>query len=64
MVTSELISPKIIYEVVKSVFEDFDEFRNLHPAFAVLRKKEMIEEALSAPLHVGALRYYKERGWI
>ncbi len=64
MVTSELISPKIIYEVVKSVFEDFDEFRNLHPAFAVLRKKEMIEEALSAPLHVGAVRYYKERGWI
>ena len=64
MVTSISASPNTVYEVVKSVFEDFDEFKNLHPAFAVLRKKEMIEEALSAPLHIGALKYYKERGWI
>tara|TARA_B100000700_G_scaffold267831_1_gene308068 strand:+ start:882 stop:1853 length:972 start_codon:yes stop_codon:yes gene_type:complete len=64
MVTSIRTSPNTVYEVVKSVFEDFDEFKNLHPAFAVLRKKEMIREALSAPLHIGALKYYKERGWI
>ena len=64
VVTSIRTSPNIVYEVVKSVFEDFDKFKNMHPAFAVLRKKEMIEEALSAPLHIGALKYYKERGWI
>ena len=64
VVTSIRTSPNIVYEVVKSVFEDFDKFKNMHPAFAVLRKKEMIEESLSAPLHIGALKYYKERGWI
>ena len=51
-----------VYEVVKSVFENFDSFRKLHPAFANLQKEEMIKDGLSAPLHDGAVRYYKEAG--
>jgi len=51
-----------VYEVVKSVFENFDSFRKLHPAFANLKKEEMIKDGLSAPLHDGAVRYYKEAG--
>ncbi len=51
-----------VYVVVKSVFENFDDFKKLHPAFANLDKKEMIKDGLSAPLHDGAAKYYKEAG--
>ena len=51
-----------IYQIVKSVFENFDDFRKLHPAFANLKKEEMVQDGLSAPLHNGAARYYKEAG--
>jgi len=52
----------VVYTVVKSVFENFDKFKKLHPAFANLKKEEMISAALSAPLHDGAKKYYKEVG--
>jgi len=52
----------VVYTVVKSVFENFDKFKKLHPAFANLKKEEMISDALSAPLHDGAKKYYKEVG--
>jgi len=51
-----------VYQVVKAVFENFDDFRKLHPAFANLKKEEMIKDGLSAPLHDGAKRYYMEAG--
>ncbi|MBF0255041.1 MAG: TAXI family TRAP transporter solute-binding subunit [Gammaproteobacteria bacterium] len=51
-----------LYQVVKAVFENLDDFRKLHPAFANLDPKSMVSESLSAPLHEGALRYYKEAG--
>ena len=51
-----------IYQIVKAVFENFDQFKKLHPAFATLDKKKMITEGLSAPLHAGAAKYYKEAG--
>lgn len=54
----------VVYQTVKSVFENFDRFKRLHPAFAKLEPSEMISQGLSAPLHEGAARYYKERGWI
>lgn len=52
----------VVYEVVKAVFGNFDTFRDLHPAFANLKKAEMVKDSLSAPLHAGAARYYKEVG--
>ena len=51
-----------VYHVVKSVFENFDDFRKLHPAFNNLKKSEMVKDGLSAPLHDGAKKYYKEAG--
>ena len=62
-VTSTALSADIVYQVVKAVFDDFDDFKKLHPAFANLKESEMISDSLSAPLHEGALRYYKERGF-
>ena len=61
-VTSAKVPEDIIYNVVKAVFENFDQFKKLHPAFANLKKEEMIKDGLSAPLHKGAVKYYKEAG--
>jgi hypothetical protein len=63
-VSSATVPEEIIYNVVKAIFENFDEFKKLHPAFDVLKKEEMVKDGLSAPLHAGALRYYKEAGLI
>jgi TRAP transporter TAXI family solute receptor len=61
-VSSAKVTEKVIYNVVKAVFENFDDFKKLHPAFKVLKKEEMIKDGLSAPLHKGAVKYYKEAG--
>ncbi len=53
-----------VYQVVKAVFDNFDEFKKLHPALANLKPESMIKDGLTAPLHEGAARYYKEKGWI
>jgi len=53
-----------VYQVVKAVFDNFDEFKKLHPALANLNPQNMAKDGLSAPLHEGAARYYKEKGWI
>lgn len=63
-VTSAEVPEDLVYVVVKAVFENFDQFRSLHPAFANLKEEEMISDSLSAPLHPGAAKYYAERGWI
>ncbi|NVO55348.1 TAXI family TRAP transporter solute-binding subunit [Rhodobacteraceae bacterium B1Z28] len=63
-VTSADVSDDAVYAVVSSVFENFDDFKKLHPAFANLKPEEMIADGLSAPLHPGAEKYYKEKGWI
>ncbi len=64
LVASDQVSDEVVYQTVKAVFENFDRFKRLHPAFATLKEEQMISEGLSAPLHDGAVRYYKERGWL
>ncbi|MGR0277694.1 TAXI family TRAP transporter solute-binding subunit [Marinomonas dokdonensis] len=61
-VSSTNVSDELIYNVVKAVFENFETFKKLHPAFANLKKEEMVKDGLSAPLHPGAVKYYKEAG--
>lgn len=63
-VSSTNTPAKTVYQVVKAVFENFDSFQKLHPAFKVLKKREMVKDGLSAPLHEGALKYYKEVGLV
>jgi len=53
-----------IYQVVKAMLDNFDRFKKLHPAFAGLKEADMIKYGLSATLHDGAIKYYKERGWM
>ncbi|MDI5934463.1 TAXI family TRAP transporter solute-binding subunit [Halomonas kalidii] len=64
LVSSASVDEDVVYEAVKTVFENFDRFKRLHPAFENLNEEEMISQGLSAPLHDGAKRYYVERGWM
>jgi TRAP transporter TAXI family solute receptor len=61
LVTSAKVSEEIVYAITKEVFENFEEFKALHPSYTGLTKESMLE-GLSAPLHPGALKYYKEAG--
>ncbi|MGH3465827.1 MAG: TAXI family TRAP transporter solute-binding subunit [Kribbellaceae bacterium] len=63
-VSSSKVPANTVYAVVKAVFDNFDEFRKLHPALAALKPDSMIKDGLSAPLHDGAVKYYKEKGWL
>ncbi len=62
VVTSSDVSAELVYAVVRALFDNLDQFRKMHPAFAGLDPGKMIREGLSAPLHDGAVRYFKEKG--
>lgn len=64
VITSAEVPEDVVYTVVKAVFDNFADFKKLHPAFANLQEEQMISDGLSAPLHPGAVKYYKERGWM
>src|SRR6056300_1659147 len=64
VITSADVPENVVYTVVKAVFDNFSDFKKLHPAFANLNEEQMISDGLSAPLHAGAVKYYKERGWM
>ena len=64
VVSSAKVPDNVVYAMVSAVFENFDEFKKLHPAFTNLDPKDMIKSGMSAPLHPGAVKYYKEKGWM
>jgi hypothetical protein len=63
-VSSAKVPDEMVYQVVKAVFDNFDRFKGLHPAFATLKTSDMIKDGNSAPLHAGAAKYFKEKGWM
>ena len=63
-VSSAKVPDAVVYAMVAAVFDNFEEFKKLHPAFANLDPKDMISSGMSAPLHPGAIKYYKEKGWM
>ncbi|MEL0611353.1 TAXI family TRAP transporter solute-binding subunit, partial [Vibrio echinoideorum] len=56
------VSDEVAYKVAKGVFENFASFKRLQPAFANLKKEDMVKARISIPLHPGAVKYYKEVG--
>jgi uncharacterized protein len=64
MVTSSKVPADVVYVITKAVFDNLDEFKKLHPAFAHLSAETMVKDGLSAPMHEGAIRYFKEKGLI
>lgn len=63
-VSSAKTSSETVYQIVKAVFDNIKRFKKMHPAFANLKPEHMIVNNLSAPLHDGAVKYYKEQGWM
>jgi TRAP-type uncharacterized transport system substrate-binding protein len=62
-VTSAKVPEDVVYNVVKATFDNFEDFKKLHPAFANLQPANMVKDGLSAPLHPGAAKYYKRGMW-
>lgn len=63
-VSASTVDDELIYEVVKAIFENFDNFKTLHPVFSTLDPVSMITDGNTAPLHEGAIKYYKEKGML
>ncbi|MET0043153.1 MAG: TAXI family TRAP transporter solute-binding subunit [Candidatus Thiodiazotropha sp. 6PLUC3] len=63
LVSSEHVDDEVVYQLVKTVFDNLDKFRKLHPAFEHLQAEDILQ-GNSAPFHDGAIRYYKEKGWL
>jgi len=61
LVTSSKVPDKVVYAVTKTIFENLESFKKLHPAYALITKASMLE-CLSAPIHSGAMKYYREAG--
>ena len=64
LITTADADEESVYQLVKAVFDNFESFKTLHFVFATLDKDRMVSAGLTAPLHPGALRYYKEVGLI
>jgi len=63
LVATDQVPAMTIYELVKSVFDGFDEFVRLHPAFGALAPERMARTPTFVPVHAGAVRFFQERGW-
>ena len=63
VVSGAAVADDLVYDLVRTVFENLDVLRSAHPAFAALAPEAMLAD-LPAPLHPGAARYYRERGWL
>ncbi len=63
LVAAERLSAERVYLIVRSLFERLDDLRGQHPVLAMLDPEAMVSQGNTLPLHDGALRYYRERGW-
>ncbi|MCV2403559.1 TAXI family TRAP transporter solute-binding subunit [Marinomonas sp. C2222] len=64
LVTAAEVPYDTVYLLVKSVFDDFEAFKQQHPAFQRLTPQDMVKDSLVAPLHPAAAAFYKEKGWL
>ena len=64
VVTTDRMPDAVAYEISRAVFDNFSDFRRLHPAFEALSVAEMVHNTGRVPIHSGAARYYRERGWL
>lgn len=64
IITTTRLPESVAYEITKALFENIDAFRRLHPDFATLLPRDMVPSAAGVPVHAGAARYYRMRGWL
>jgi TRAP transporter TAXI family solute receptor len=61
IVTSCGMPDQTVHTIAKETFENFGPFEKRHPTASMMTRKAMIE-GLQAPVHPGAMKYYKESG--
>lgn len=61
LLTSAGVSEEIVYDITKSVFDNFELLTKYKLVSKTVGKENMLE-GLTAPIHSGALRYYQEVG--
>lgn len=64
LVTTDKAPADLVYALVKSVAENFSDFTAQHPGLAAMKREEIAQYGLTAPLHEGALRYFREAGMV
>lgn len=63
IVASAELPDEVAYAIVKRVAENFDPVRQVEKSLVEFDVKNMAR-MVGAPFHPGAVRYYKERGWM
>ena len=63
LVTSAKTSPDVVYTFMKNTFDGLDTLKRAHTTLSGLDAKAL-RLGLTAPLHDGAVRFYKEKGWM
>ena len=61
-ITSAKIPENVVYAITKEVFENLGSLKYSHPTLKMLTKESMVKEGLTAPMHPGAVKYYREAG--
>ncbi|ACZ11351.1 TAXI family TRAP transporter solute-binding subunit [Sulfurospirillum deleyianum] len=61
LVTSTKVKDEVVYQVVKTILDNFEKFKELHPSYKTITKESLLE-GLSIPQHPGAIRAFKEAG--
>lgn len=61
-VTTTALSNEAVYTIVSAVFDNFEDFKRLHPAYQTVTQEDMANTGMSAPVHEGAMQYYCEHG--
>ncbi len=64
VVASSDLSTDTVYKIVSAIFDNLEAFKKLHPAFNRLEPQNMVHDGISAELHDGAKKYFKEKGWL
>jgi uncharacterized protein len=62
--TTSDVPTDTVYRFVRAIFERLEDLKAMHPALAELEPRRMINDGITVPLHAGAEKYYRERGWL
>jgi len=65
IIANESLSDDDAYTITKTIIENKDALAKAHKAWASFKPEEAWKpEKTGIPLHPGAIKYYKERGWM
>jgi len=63
IIVNKNVPDNVVYTITKTICDNLEETKAIHPAFSVFDPKTAWDK-IGAPLHPGAEKYYKEKGYI